>query len=76
MSNNPKMHQDHVASCLCCRYFDLSSATPAYSDVTPEEPASMDCRWHIFGFTYNPDGDALHKILPLAQTCDKFEGRQ
>jgi len=48
--NITNYHNDHIASCLCCKYFYGSLGEPGYSEWTPPYPSYIECKKGEFDF--------------------------
>jgi len=66
-------HQGHVASCLCCIYFELTAQGLPYSDFTPGDSATIECKKRVFDMIYSPEQEDMHKVINLGQTCEEFQ---
>ncbi len=64
------MHNDHVASCLCCKNLYLGYEE-GYSDVTPGDGWYCDCLAGVF-CEIGPN-KVLSTLHALGPTCTKFK---
>lgn len=75
MSQQLNTHDDHIASCLCCRNLLIEDSTPEYSEYTPGEAAHIKCTRDVFPVKWCPDEGDFHSLQVIGQTCHKFEGK-
>jgi len=70
------MHEDHIASCLCCRNFNGDLGTGDLSDVTPGSDARLYCNEGEFEYGKDSDMmDFLADVHDRARHCKLFQPR-
>jgi len=67
-------HDDHYASCLCCRELVIEFDA-GYSDVTPGVGWYTSCRKGHFYFTGEGNTEEMHKTFTQGLTCPDFFGK-
>ena len=61
-------------ACYMCKHFDILTAQPDYSELTPGSSFDMYClksKWEFDPFTCTEEEYA--KILETAQSCPNYE---
>lgn len=70
-------HNDHDATCLCCKHCYISFGEPHYSSWTPGNPGTLQCAKKHFG---DHDIYALrfkaHDLMMKGQDCPDFQGKE
>lgn len=69
------MHDDHVASCLCCRFLSSSDAEPGYGEYTPGSTASISCSENVVDFDPYYFIRSLRLMHDWGPYCPRFSPR-
>lgn len=65
--------------CWSCKHFEFDPGFRGYSDQTPGELATMECKMNVWTFGFYGSGDdglSLEETLKTAETCEQFEARE
>ena len=71
MSNEVNLHNDHVASCLCCKHLSMVWGEPAHMD-DPEESSYIYCGKAVFHFDRDSDIDIFQVLHDSGRQCKFF----
>lgn len=72
---NVKIHDNHYATCLCCKHLSMEEDGP-YSELTPGAGFSIRCgKGHFALYASSMDENDLHQLQNLAQRCNDFSPR-
>lgn len=67
-------HDDHDASCLCCKHLAWDSGFPG-SEVTPADGGYYTCAKKHFDYAWPDMHENMHREMRRALTCEDFEPR-
>lgn len=73
------IHNDHTATCLCCKYLSVTVAEEHYSEETPGASFEMYCFGGNIQFEHlSVDSwkGSYHDNLILATYCVFYEGKE
>ncbi len=60
-------------NCLNCKHFYFETETPAYSEVTPGQSASIGCYQGVWVLDFWDDTTEIYrKKMQLARTCRHY----
>lgn len=68
---NIKTHNNHYATCLCCKHLDIGEDGP-YSELTPGAGFYVACGKGCFETMYGGSVQDMHQLQTKAQECNEF----